>query len=105
MEILLFLAASLRISVPYALAAVGATFSERGGVINIALEGTMLHGALAYTLAAYWTGNPWLGLLAAVLAGVLTAALHALVTVGIKADQITSGSGSTSSPRGSRASY
>ena len=93
MQVLLFLAAALRISVPYALSAVGATFSERGGVINIALEGIMLHGALAYTLAAFWTGNPWLGLLAAVIAGVLTAALHALVTVGIKADQITSGLG------------
>ena len=93
MDLLLFLAAALRISVPYALAAVGASFSERGGVINIALEGIMLHGALAYTLAAFWSGNPWLGLVAALLAGVLTAALHALVTVGFKADQITSGLG------------
>ena len=93
MDLLLFLAASLRISVPYALAAMGAAFSERGGVINIALEGIMLHGALAYTLAAFWTGDPWLGLAAAVVAGVLTAALHALVTVGFKADQITSGLG------------
>ena len=93
MELLLFLAASLRISVPYALAAMGAAFSERGGVINIALEGIMLHGALAYTLAAFWSGNAWLGLAAAVVAGVLTAALHALVTVGFKADQITSGLG------------
>ena len=93
MELALFLAATLRISVPYALSAVGAAFSERGGVINIALEGIMMHGALAYTLVAYATGNPWAGLAAAVLAGVLTAALHALVTVGIKADQITSGLG------------
>ena len=93
MDLLLFVAAALRISVPYALSAVGAAFSERGGVINIALEGIMLNGALAYTLAAYATGNPWAGLAAAVLAGVLTAALHAVVTVGFKADQITSGLG------------
>ena len=93
MELLLFLAAALRISVPYALSAVGATFSERGGVINIALEGIMLHGALAYTLAAFWTGDPWLGLVAAVLAGILTSALHALVTVRFRADQITRGLG------------
>jgi simple sugar transport system permease protein len=93
MDLLLFVAAALRISVPYALSAVGAAFSERGGVINIALEGIMLNGALAYTLAAFATGNPWAGLAAAVLAGVLTAALHALVTVGFKADQITSGLG------------
>ena len=93
MEVLLFLAAAIRISVPYALAALGASINERGGVINIALEGMMLHGALAYTLGAYWTGRAWLGVLAAVLAGILTGALHALVTVRLRADQITSGLG------------
>jgi len=93
MDLLLFLAAALRISVPYSLAAVGASFSERGGVINIGLEGTMLNGALGYTLAAYATGNPWLGVVAAVAAGLLTAALHAVVAVGFRADQITSGLG------------
>jgi ABC-type uncharacterized transport system permease subunit len=92
-SLLLFLAATLRISVPYTLAALGSTFSERGGVINIALEGMMLHGALAYTLGAYWTGSPWAGLASAVLAGVLTAWLHAEVTVRFRADQITSGLG------------
>ena len=92
-ELLLFLAATLRISVPYTLAALGATINERGGVINIGLEGMMLHGALAYTLGAAWTGNAWAGVVAAVLAGVLTGALHALVTVRFRADQITSGLG------------
>lgn len=93
MEALLFLAAALRISVPYVLAAVGASFSERGGVINIALEGIMLNGALAYTLGAHTTGNPWLALALAIAAGLATAALHALVTVTFRADQITSGLG------------
>jgi general nucleoside transport system permease protein len=93
MEILLFVAAALRISVPYTLAALGATFSERGGVINIALEGMMLTGALGYVLGAYATGNPWIGLAAAVAAGVATALIHALVTVRFRADQITSGLG------------
>ncbi|MEO5988316.1 MAG: ABC transporter permease [Candidatus Eisenbacteria bacterium] len=93
MEILLFLAAALRISVPYALAAMGAAVSERGGVICIALEGIMLNGALAYVLGAHWSGNPWLGLGSAVLAGLLTAWLHAEVTVRFRADQITSGLG------------
>lgn len=93
MSLLLFVAATLRISVPYTLAALGSTFSERGGVINIALEGIMLNGALAYTLGAYWTGSPWAGLASAVLAGVLTAWLHAEVTVRFRADQITSGLG------------
>jgi simple sugar transport system permease protein len=93
MEALVFLAGSLRISVPYALSALGACFSERGGVINIALEGLMLIGALAYTLGAHWTGSPWLGVLSAIAAGLLTAALHAVVTVRFRADQITSGLG------------
>ena len=93
MELVLFLAATLRISVPYVLAASGACFSERGGVINIALEGIMLIGALAYVLGAHASGSPWLGLGAAVIAGVATAALHALITVAFRADQITSGLG------------
>ena len=52
MDVLLFAAAAVRISVPYALAAMGASLSERGGVVCIALEGLMLNGALAYTLGA-----------------------------------------------------
>lgn len=87
------LAQTVRISVPYALGAMGCAYSERGGVINIAAEGIFLHSALAYTLATYASGNPWLGLAAAAGAGIATAALHALVTVTFRADQITSGLG------------
>jgi len=93
MEVLLFVAAALRISVPYTLSAVGASFSERGGVINLGLEGTMLNGALAYTLGAYYSGDPWVGLACAIGVGLLTAALHAVVTIGFRADQITCGLG------------
>ncbi len=93
MSLLLFLAAALRISVPYSLATLGATFSERGGVVNIGIEGMMLNGALGYVLGAWWSGSPWIGVAAAVLAGLLTAAIHVLVTVRFGADQITSGLG------------
>jgi simple sugar transport system permease protein len=93
MEALLFLAAAVRISVPYALAAMGAAISERGGVICIALEGIMLAGALGYTVGAYWTGNPWAGVGAALLVGAAMAWLHAEATVRFRADQITSGLG------------
>lgn len=92
-DVLPFVAAALRISVPYALASLGATFSERSGVINIGIEGVMLNAALGYTLGAWATGSPWAGLAGAVAAGLLTAALHALVTVKLRADQITSGLG------------
>jgi simple sugar transport system permease protein len=88
-----FVAQTIRISVPYALGAMGTTFSERGGVINIAAEGIFLNSALAYTLAAHYTGSGWLGVLGAMGAGLATAGLHALVTVTFRADQITSGIG------------
>ncbi len=87
------LAQTLRISVPYGLAAVGGALSERGGVINIALEGILLMGALGYVLGAHFTGNAWAGLAAAVLAGLLVALVHAFVTVTCRADQITSSLG------------
>lgn len=93
MEALLFLAAAVRISVPYALAAMGAAVSERGGVICIALEGIMLSGALGYTVGAYWTGNPWAGVATALLVGAAMAWLHAEATVRFRADQITTGLG------------
>jgi simple sugar transport system permease protein len=93
LDVLLFAAATLRITVPYALAAMGAALGERGGVVCLALEGIMLHGALAYVLGAWFLGDPWLGLLCAIAAGAATAALHALVTVTFRADAITSGIG------------
>jgi simple sugar transport system permease protein len=81
----------LRISGPYALAALGGTFSEVGGVVNIALEGMLLNGALGAVLAAYWTGSPWLGVLAGVAAGILTAAIHAFAALRYRVDQVVSG--------------
>jgi len=97
----LLLVSTLRITVPYLFAALGGWFSERSGVVNIALEGILLNGALATVLAATWAeahGVPgawagWIGVVAAVLAGVATGALHALITVRFRADQIVSGLG------------
>jgi general nucleoside transport system permease protein len=90
-SVLSFVAQVLRISVPYALAAAGGAFSERGGVINIALEGMLLAGAFGAVAGTLCTGLPWLGIIFGVAAGVLLAALHALVTIGGRADQILSG--------------
>ncbi len=90
---LLFLAATLRITIPYVLAALGAAINERAGVINIALEGMMLNGALGYVLGTWASGHASVGVLCALIAGLLTAALHAAVTVWARADQITSGLG------------
>jgi simple sugar transport system permease protein len=76
------------------LAATGETITERSGVINLGLEGTMLVGALAATLGATAWG-PWTGVVCAILAGMLLAAVFALLAVGARADQIITGTAIT----------
>lgn len=85
--------AALRMATPIAFAALGGIFSERVGIVNIGLEGMMLTGAFAGVAVSFFSGNPWLGVLAAVLAGGLLALLHALLTVKFVVNQIVSGTG------------
>jgi ABC-type uncharacterized transport system permease subunit len=89
-----FLAAAIRVATPLLFAATGETLTERSGVINLGIEGTMLAGALAAALGAT-AGGPWAGLGAAVLAGMLTAAVFALLAIGARADQIIVGTAIT----------
>ncbi len=80
-----------RIAVPYLLTSLGATYSERSGVINLALEGLMLIGAFGATIGQFYTGSALVGVVVAVIFGLLFATLHAVVTVTFKANQIVSG--------------
>ena len=97
----LLAAATLRISVPYVFAAVGGFYSERAGVINIALEGMLLCGGFACVAVAHaaetagigGAAAAWLGVTAAVASGAGLGALHALVCVRFGANQIVSGLG------------
>lgn len=86
-------AAALRMATPLVFASVGGIFSERVGIVNIALEGMMLTGAFSGVLATFATGSPWIGVLASVLAGGLLGYLHALLTVKFGGNQIVSGTG------------
>jgi simple sugar transport system permease protein len=72
-------------------AALGETISERAGVINLSTEGSMLVGALAAYATAYQTGDAWLGVLAAALAGMTLAALHGAMVVWRGANQLATG--------------
>jgi len=82
---------ALRMSVPLAFASLGGVYSERGGVVNIALEGIMLMGAFGAVVGTYFTNNPWIGLLVAMLFGLIIALIHAVVSITFRINQIVSG--------------
>ncbi|HWP42708.1 MAG TPA: ABC transporter permease [Blastocatellia bacterium] len=85
------LASMVRLSTPLVLAALGGLYSERGGVINIALEGIMLAGAFTAAAVTARLGNPWVGLVAACGAGLLVALIHAVASIEFKANQVVVG--------------
>lgn len=72
-------------------ATLGEIFAERAGVLNLGVEGMMLIGAMsAYSIAVY-TGNPWLGLLVAMIVAGLFSQIHAFISITLQADQVVSG--------------
>ncbi len=85
------LQAALRTATPIVLAALGGILAERSGVINIALEGIMLFAAYAGFVVGILTGSTWIGLLGALVSGALIAALHALLCIRFKTNQVISG--------------
>jgi ABC-type uncharacterized transport system permease subunit len=85
------LASTIRNATPLVFAALGGMFSERSGVVNIALEGLMLIAAFAGVVGAWLSGSALVGLGFALAAGLLFALVHALMCITFEADQIISG--------------
>ena len=86
-----FIIATLVAATPLVLAGMGGVMSERSGVVNIALEGIMLTSAFAGYAAAVATHNLYIGVVVAIVAGMLIAALHAVLSIQFLVDQIVSG--------------
>jgi simple sugar transport system permease protein len=86
-----YLSSAIRLTVPLGFAALGGLLSERSGVLNIGLEGMMLTGAFMGAAAGFVSGNAWLGLVAAVIAGGLVGLLHAALCVSLRVNQLVSG--------------
>lgn len=91
MIVLVFLAQTLRIAIPYLFAASGGVISERSGLIGLGLEGYMLGGAFCGAVASYYSGSAWIGLVGAVAGGGALALLYAVTAIRFRADQVVLG--------------
>jgi general nucleoside transport system permease protein len=96
-EILTFalILSGIRLATPLIFAALGGLFSERAGVINIALEGLMLAGAFTAAVTTYEFQNPYLGMVFAMIAGGLVAFVYAIAVIKFEADQVVCGTAIT----------
>jgi general nucleoside transport system permease protein len=90
-----FFAAIVRISTPLILATMGELINERAGVLNLGIEGIMLLGAMVGFSTAYFTGNLWLGIAAAIAVGALAGGVMSLLAVVLGVSQHVSGIGMT----------
>ena len=91
MDLVIILQAGVASGTVLLFATVGEIFSERSGILNLGVEGMMLVGAMSAFSVALSTGNPWLGVLVAMLAAGLLSQIHAFITVTLQADQVVSG--------------
>lgn len=91
MDLVIILQAGVASGTVLLFATIGEIFSERSGVMNLGVEGMMLIGAMSAFSVTVSTGNPWLGVLAAMIAAGLLSQIHAFLTVTLQSDQVVSG--------------
>ena len=88
-----FFASAIRLTAPIALGTLACTISERAGVINIGIEGTMLFSGFLAAAGAYYTGSPWVGLLCGCAAGAFLALILGVLAIYCNGQQIVIGIG------------
>jgi simple sugar transport system permease protein len=91
MDLIVILQAGVASGTVLLFATIGELFAERSGVLNLGVEGMMLIGAMSGYSVAVSTGNPWLGVLVAMLAAGLLSQIHAFISITLQADQVVSG--------------
>ncbi len=91
MDLIIILQAGVATGTILLFATIGELLAERSGILNLGVEGMMLIGAMSAYSIAISTGNPWLGLFVAMLAGGLISQVHAVITIKLQADQVVSG--------------
>jgi simple sugar transport system permease protein len=87
------LTSMIRLATPFLYAAIGETFSQTSGVVNLGVDGIMLISGYAAFYVALKTGNLWLALLVAALVGLLMGLLMSFISITLKAEQGISGIG------------
>jgi len=91
MDLIIILQAGVATGTVLLFATIGEIFSERAGVLNLGVEGMMLIGAMSGFSVAVASGNPWLGVLVAMLFAGIISQVHAFITITLQADQVVSG--------------
>jgi general nucleoside transport system permease protein len=76
---------------PLLLGTIGEVLCERSGILNLGVEGVMSIGAVTAFIVTFYTGNPWLGLTVAILAGMLISVIHAFASITLQSNQVVSG--------------
>ena len=76
---------------PLLLATIGEVICERSGILNLGIEGMMAIGAVSAFIVTFNTGNPWLGLLTAIIVTALISGIHAFVSITLQSSQVVSG--------------
>jgi len=91
MDLVIIMQAGVATGTVLLFATIGEIFAERAGVLNLGVEGMMLIGAMSAFSTTIATGNPWLGVLVAMLFAGLISQIHAFITITLHADQVVSG--------------
>ena len=91
MNLIIIMQAGVATGTVLLFATMGEILAERSGVLNLGLEGMMLMGAMSAYSVTIATGNPWLGVLAGMLAAGLLSQIHAFITISLRGDQVVSG--------------